>query len=71
MRTASNDGARVDAFVDVEGDGGDFKGGVLFFAGPDELGIEMGVVIELLAVLNGGHGRIVLVGAMRGSGRVG
>jgi hypothetical protein len=30
-----DDGARVDALVDVEGDGGDFEGGVLLFASPD------------------------------------
>ena len=32
-----DDGARVNALVDVEGDGGDFEGGVFFLAGPDEL----------------------------------
>jgi hypothetical protein len=30
-----DDGARVNALVDVEGDGGNFEGGVFFFAGPD------------------------------------
>jgi len=30
-----DDGARVNALVDVEGDSGDFEGGVFFFAGPD------------------------------------
>ena len=30
-----DDGARVNAFVDVERDGGNFEGGVFFFAGPD------------------------------------
>jgi hypothetical protein len=30
-----DDGARVDALVDVEGDGGDFEGSVFFLAGPD------------------------------------
>jgi hypothetical protein len=39
-----NDGSRVDALVDVEGNGGDFEGGVLGFAGPDKLGVEVGVV---------------------------
>jgi len=66
-----DDGARVDAFVDVEGDGGDFEGGVFFLSGPDELGIEMRVVIKLLAGADRGDGRMVLVGAVRGSGRVG
>jgi len=51
-----DDGARVDALVDVEGNGGDFEGGVLFLSGPDELGIEM---------------RVVFVGSVRRSGRVG
>jgi hypothetical protein len=39
-----DDGARVDALMDVERDGRDFERGVLFLSGPDELGIEMGVV---------------------------
>jgi len=30
-----DDGARVDALVNVEGDGGDFEGGVFLLAGPD------------------------------------
>jgi hypothetical protein len=66
-----DDGARLDAFVDVERDGEDFEGGMLFFAGPDELGIEMRVVVELLARFHGGDGRMVVVGVVRGSGRVG
>jgi len=52
-----DNGARVDPFVDVEGDGGDFEGGVLFFSGPNELGIEMRIVIELLAGLDARNGR--------------
>ena len=39
-----DDGARVNALVNVEGDRGNFEGGVLGFARPDELGIEMGIV---------------------------
>src|SRR5579862_1894716 len=39
-----DDGARVDAFVDVEGYGGNFEGSVLGFAGPDELRIEVRIV---------------------------
>jgi len=30
-----DDGARVNALVDMEGNGGNFEGGVFFFAGPD------------------------------------
>ena len=30
-----DDGARVNALVDVEGDGGDFEGGVFLLSGPD------------------------------------
>ncbi|HEV1994093.1 MAG TPA: hypothetical protein VGR03_07175 [Candidatus Acidoferrum sp.] len=51
-----DDGARVDAFVDVEGNGGDFEGNVLFLAGPDELRVEV---------------RIVFVGFVRSDGRIG
>jgi len=39
-----DDGARVNALVDVKGDGGDFERGVFFFAGPDELRVEMRIV---------------------------
>ena len=60
-----DDGARVNALVDVERDGGDFERGVLFLARPDELRIEMGVVIELFAGLDGGDRRMMLVGAVR------
>jgi hypothetical protein len=36
--------------VDVKGDGGDFEGGVLFLAGPDELGIEVRIVFVVRCV---------------------
>jgi hypothetical protein len=66
-----DDGARVNALADVERDGGDFERGVLFLARPDELRIEMGVVIELFAGLDGGDRRMMLVGAVRRGGRIG
>jgi hypothetical protein len=61
-----DDGARVDAFVDVEGHGGDFEGGVFGFAGPDELRVEMRIVGIGFA---GGDGRIGL-GSDQADGRI-
>ena len=53
-----NDGARVDAFVDVERNGWDFEGGVFGFASPDESRIEMGIVIVGLARSDGRIGAL-------------
>ena len=61
-----DDGARIDAFVDVEGDGGNFEGGVFFFAGPDELRVEVGIIGVGLA---GCDGRIGL-GSDEADGRI-
>src|ERR1700675_1236076 len=44
-----DDGTRVDAFVDMQRNGGHFEGGVFFFASPDELWIEVRIVLVDLA----------------------
>ena len=41
---ALDDGTGVNALVDVKGNGGDFKGGVLGLARPLQLRVEVGVV---------------------------
>src|ERR1700694_140956 len=48
-----DDGARINAFVDVEGDRGNFKGSVLFFPSPNELWIEMRIVSVCLSSCDG------------------
>lgn len=48
-----DDGTRVDTFVDMERNGGNFKGGVFGFARPDELRVEMGIVSVGFAGSNG------------------
>jgi len=41
--------ARVDAFVDMERDGGNFEGGVFFFSGPDQQRVEVRIVFVSFA----------------------
>jgi len=40
-----DDGARLDALVNVQRDGGHLEGGMLGLAGPDQLRVKMGVVL--------------------------
>lgn len=60
-----DNGARVDALVDVEGDCWDFKKGVFGFSCPDERGVKVRVVcVGLFAAV------VVCVGGYETDGRV-
>ena len=66
-----DDGARVDALVDVQRDGGHLERGVLRLARPDKLRVEVRIVVQVFAGLYGRDGLNVVVGFVGGKERIG
>src|SRR5204863_5470 len=62
--------AWVNGLVDVKGDGRNLKRGVLFFPGPNQLRVEVRIVIEFLAGLYARDRLNVVVNLVSGERRV-
>src|SRR5271157_1332592 len=66
-----DEGARVNALVDVQRGGGHLERGMLLLARPDQLRIEMRIVVQIFARLYGRDGLNVVVDFVGGKERIG